>query len=35
MDGLAGATRGDAASQDRVDVVILPALKELAQPDAK
>lgn len=31
MDGLAGAMRGDAASQERVDVVILPALNHLAQ----
>lgn len=30
MDGLAGATRADAASQERVDVVILPAIKALA-----
>ncbi len=35
MDGLAGAMRGDAASQERVDTVILPALKELAQVDVK
>ena len=35
MDGLAGAMRGDAASQERVDVVILPAFKELAQADAE
>jgi hypothetical protein len=31
MDGLAGAMRGDAASQQRVDVVILPAFKALAE----
>jgi hypothetical protein len=30
MDGLAGAMRGDAASQDRVDIVVLPAFKALA-----
>jgi hypothetical protein len=30
MDALAGAMRGDAASQDRVDVVVLPAFKALA-----
>lgn len=35
MDGLAGAMRGDAASQERVDTVILPTLKELAQVDVK
>jgi len=35
MDGLAGAMRGDASSQERVDIVILPALNELAQADAK
>jgi hypothetical protein len=34
MDGLAGAMRGDAASEERVDVVILPALNELAQAGA-
>lgn len=31
MDGLAGAMRGDAASQERVDVVVLPAFKALAE----
>lgn len=31
MDGLAGAVRGDAASQERVDVVILPAMNRLAR----
>jgi hypothetical protein len=35
MDGLAGAVRGDPASQERVDIVILPALKELGQADAR
>jgi len=35
MDGLAGAIRADAATQERVDIVILPALRELAQADAK
>jgi Nucleotidyl transferase AbiEii toxin, Type IV TA system len=30
-DGLAGAMRGDAASQERVDVVVLPAFKALAE----
>lgn len=30
MDGLAGAMRGDAASQDRIDVVILAALTQLS-----
>jgi hypothetical protein len=34
VDGLAGAMRGDAASQERVDIVILPVLSELAQEDA-
>ncbi len=34
MDGLAGTMRGDAASQERVDVVILPAIKELARSRA-
>ena len=32
MDGLAGAMRGDAASQERIDAVILPAIKALAEP---
>ena len=31
MDGLAGVTRGDAASQERVGLVILPAINELAR----
>jgi hypothetical protein len=31
MDGLAGAMRGDAASQERVDVVVLPVFKALAE----
>jgi hypothetical protein len=31
MDGLAGAVRGDAASQERVDVVILSAINQLAR----
>jgi hypothetical protein len=31
MDGLAGAIPGDAASQERVDAVILPAINQLAQ----
>jgi hypothetical protein len=31
MDGLAGAMPGDAASQERVDVVILPVLNQLAR----
>jgi len=31
MDGLAGAMRGDAASQERIDIVIVPALNELAR----
>lgn len=31
MDGLAGAMRGDAASQERVDAVVLPAFKALAE----
>jgi hypothetical protein len=31
MDGLAGAMRGDPASQERVDVVVLPAFKALAE----
>jgi hypothetical protein len=35
MDGLAGAMRGDAVSQERVDVVILAALDELAHADAE
>jgi hypothetical protein len=35
MDGLAGAMRGDAASQERVDIVVLPAIKELAEADVK
>lgn len=30
MDGLAGAMRGDAASQERVDAAILPAMNQLA-----
>ena len=30
MDGLAGAVRGDAASQERIDVVVLPAMRGLA-----
>jgi hypothetical protein len=30
MDGLAGAMRPDAASQERIDLVILPALEKLA-----
>jgi hypothetical protein len=30
MDGLAGAVRPDAASQGRVDLVILPALRSIA-----
>ncbi|HET9074861.1 MAG TPA: nucleotidyl transferase AbiEii/AbiGii toxin family protein [Solirubrobacteraceae bacterium] len=30
MDGLAGAMRGDAVSQDRVDLVVLPILRDLA-----
>jgi hypothetical protein len=30
MDGLAGAMRGDAASQQRVDVVMLPTFEALA-----
>lgn len=34
MDGLAGAMRGDAASDERVDVVILPALTRLSDPHA-
>jgi hypothetical protein len=31
MDGLAGAMRGDAASQERVDLVILPRLRNLVE----
>jgi hypothetical protein len=31
MDGLAGAMRSEVASQQRVDTVVLPALKQLAQ----
>ena len=31
-DGLAGAVRGDSASQDRVDAVIRPRLALLAEP---
>lgn len=31
MDGLAGVMRGDAASQERVDVVVLPAFNALAE----
>ena len=30
LDGLAGAMRPDAASQERVDDVILPALHDIA-----
>jgi len=33
MDGLAGATRGDPASQERVGVVIVPAMNQLARDD--
>jgi len=33
MDGLAGAMRGDAASQERVDLVILPAITRLAEEE--
>jgi hypothetical protein len=33
MDGLAGATRGDAASQQRIGVVIVPAMNQLALDD--
>jgi hypothetical protein len=36
LDGLAGAMRPDAASQERVDVVILPALHDIAdQPQRR
>jgi hypothetical protein len=35
MDGLAGAMHGDAASQERVDIVILPAIKQFAETDVK
>lgn len=31
MEGLAGAIRGDAASQERVDLVVLPAVNALAE----
>jgi hypothetical protein len=31
MDGLAGAIRSDAASQERVDLVVLPAINALAE----
>jgi hypothetical protein len=31
MDGLAGAMRGDAASQERIDVVVLPAMHQVAR----
>ena len=31
LDGLAGAMRGDAASQERVDIVVLPVFKALAE----
>jgi hypothetical protein len=31
MDGLAGTMRGDAASQERVDLVILPRLRNLVE----
>lgn len=33
-DGLAGAVRGDPASQDRVDAVVRPRLALLAKPTA-
>jgi hypothetical protein len=33
LDGLAGAMRSDAASQERIDDVILPAMKELARAE--
>jgi hypothetical protein len=33
MDGLAGAVRADAANQERVDIVIVPAMNQLAQAD--
>lgn len=33
MDGLAGAMQSDAASQERIDVVILPAVNELARSE--
>jgi len=32
MDGLAGAVRGDSASQERIDVVILPGIHTFAGP---
>jgi hypothetical protein len=35
MDGLAGTMRGDAASHERIDIVILPAIKELAEAAVK
>jgi hypothetical protein len=31
MDGLAGAIRSDAASQERVDLVVLPSINALAE----
>jgi hypothetical protein len=31
MDGLSGSMRPDAASQARVDAVVLPALRQLAE----
>jgi hypothetical protein len=34
MDGLAGAVRGDAASQDRIDIVVLPVMNELARSES-
>jgi hypothetical protein len=33
MDGLAGAMRGDPASQERIDLVILPVINELARAE--
>jgi hypothetical protein len=33
MDGIAGAMRGDAASQERIEIVIVPALNELARSE--
>lgn len=33
LDGLAGAMPGDAVSQERIDLVVLPVLRDLANLD--